>query len=132
GRQRGGGEDVGGVPAGPDDSVRPAVTPSRSVEGVSIMAIDLLPAPAGAGADEEERAFWRNAHFLALASNLAYLAETNDDAGVSAQFRSQLGATAAVLLPRDRPDLNAQYVVAETDADVVVAFRGTEDPFAAR
>jgi hypothetical protein len=91
------------------------------------MAIDLSPPPDGASADEIERAFWRNAHFLAVASNLAYLPGGGDD-GVAGQFEAQLGATGAVLLPEGDPGVDVRFVVAETDADIVVAFRGTESP----
>jgi hypothetical protein len=91
------------------------------------MAIDLSPPPDGAGPDEVERAFWRNAHFLAVASNLAYLPDTGDDQGVQAQFQAQLQADGAVLLPQDAGEAPVHFVVAESGTDIVVAFRGSTD-----
>jgi len=62
---------------------------------------------------------WRNAAFQAVACELAYLP---DPAGREA-FRARLGLDARLIAVD-----NTQAYVAESDAAVVVAFRGSEDP----
>jgi hypothetical protein len=61
----------------------------------------------------------RNAHFLAVASDLAYLPEA---AGAEA-FKTQLGLDARLFSVG-----NTQAYVATNDDHIVVAFRGTESP----
>ncbi|HEY1377647.1 MAG TPA: lipase family protein [Gemmataceae bacterium] len=61
----------------------------------------------------------RNARFLAIASDLAYLPE----AEAAPQFRDELGLDARLLSAG-----NTQVYVAQNDRHVVVAFRGTEMP----
>jgi hypothetical protein len=61
----------------------------------------------------------RNAHFLALASDLAYMGQAEGPAA----FREQLGLDAK-LLSVD----NTQVWVAQNDDHIVCAFRGTEAP----
>jgi hypothetical protein len=61
----------------------------------------------------------RNAEFLALASELAYLPEAEG----ALAFRSQLGMEARLLSVG-----NTQAYVATSDDHIVVAFRGTESP----
>src|SRR5262245_24380653 len=61
----------------------------------------------------------RNAQFLALASDLAYLSA---DAGAQA-FKEQLGLDAHLLSVG-----NTQAYVGSNDDHLVVAFRGTEEP----
>src|SRR5262245_49661076 len=61
----------------------------------------------------------RNAHFLAHASDLAYLPEA---AGVEA-FRTQLGMEARLISVG-----NTQAYIATNEEHIVVAFRGTEAP----
>src|SRR6516165_4905162 len=61
----------------------------------------------------------QNAQFLALASDLAYMAEAE---GAPA-FRSELGLEARLLSVG-----NTQAYLATNDEHIVVAFRGTESP----
>jgi triacylglycerol lipase len=68
---------------------------------------------------EDAKADPRNAQFLALASELAYL-PAEEGAQV---FRSQLGMEARLLSVG-----NTQAYIASSDEHIVVAFRGTESP----
>jgi pimeloyl-ACP methyl ester carboxylesterase len=68
---------------------------------------------------EDARGDARNAQFLALASDLAYLPEAE---GAEA-FRTQLGLQARLISVG-----NTQVYVATSDEHIVVAFRGTEAP----
>jgi hypothetical protein len=68
---------------------------------------------------EDAKGDARNAHFLALASDLAYMPEA---AGVEA-FRTQLGLEARLISVG-----NTQVYIATNDDHIVVAFRGTESP----
>src|SRR5262249_54049453 len=61
----------------------------------------------------------RNAQFLALASDLAYLPEAEG----AAAFRTQLGLEARLISVG-----NTQVYVATNDEHIVTAFRGTEAP----
>src|SRR5262249_14946043 len=61
----------------------------------------------------------RNAHFLAVASDLGYLPASD---GTSA-FRSQLGLDARLFSVG-----NTQAFLGANDNHIVVAFRGTESP----
>jgi predicted lipase len=68
---------------------------------------------------EDAKGDSRNAQFLALASDLAYLPQ---DEGAQA-FRTQLGLEARLISVG-----NTQVYVATNDDHIVVAFRGTESP----
>jgi predicted lipase len=68
---------------------------------------------------EDAKGDIRNAQTLALASDLAYLAEAEGVEG----FRSQLGLEARLFSVG-----NTQAYVATNDEHIVVAFRGTESP----
>lgn len=68
---------------------------------------------------EDELGDPRNAHYLAVASELAYLPE----AAGAAAFKEQLGLDAR-LISRD----HTQVYVGHNDGHIVAAFRGTESP----
>jgi hypothetical protein len=68
---------------------------------------------------EDAKGDARNAQFLALASDLAYMPEAE---GVEA-FRTQLGLEARLISVG-----NTQAYIATNDDHIVVAFRGTESP----
>jgi hypothetical protein len=68
---------------------------------------------------EDAKGDIRNAQALAVASDLAYMAETDGVAG----FRSQLGLEARLFSVG-----NTQAYLAVNDQHIVVAFRGTESP----
>lgn len=62
---------------------------------------------------------WRNADYLALACELAYLPETQ----AREAFRTRLGLDAQLIAVD-----NTQVYVGQSDSAVVVAFRGSENP----
>src|SRR5215471_14982091 len=68
---------------------------------------------------EDAKGDARNAHFLALASDLSYLSQAE---GAEA-FRSQLGLEARLISVG-----NTQVYVATNNDHIVIAFRGTESP----